>query len=119
MPNTTNEWYKISEEFNNKWNYPNCLGAMDGKHVSIRCPKNTGSLNFNYKHTFSIVLMALVDANYKFLFIDVGCKGRISDGGIFNRSSLNSALQNNSINIPPPRNLPNTNVPTQMCQHHL
>lgn len=112
MPNTTNEWYKISEEFNNKWNYPNCLGAMDGKHVSIRCPKNTGSLNFNYKHTFSIVLMALVDANYKFLFIDVGCKGRISDGGIFNRSSLNSALQNNSINIPPPRNLPNTNVPT-------
>lgn len=78
----------------------------------MRCPFNTGSLNFNYKHTFSIVLMALADANYKFIFIDVGCKGRISDGGVFNRSALSQALQNNTLNIPPPRPLPKTNIET-------
>lgn len=78
----------------------------------MRCPKNSGSLNYNYKHTFSVVLLALADANYKFTFIDVGCKGRISDGGVFNRSSLNLALQENSLEIPPPRNLPGTNIET-------
>lgn len=56
--------------------------------------------------------MALADADYKFSFIDVGCKGRISDGGVFNRGSLNRALQNNTLHIPPPRFLPGTNIET-------
>lgn len=50
--------------------------------------------------------MALADANYKLLYIDVVCKGRISDGGVFNRCSLYHAIENNSLNIPPPRQLP-------------
>lgn len=112
MPTTSEEWLQKSEEFYVKWNFPNCIGALDGKHINMRSPNNSGSLNFNYKHTFSIVLMALADANYKFIFIDVGCKGRISDGGVFNRSSLNHALQNNSLGIPPPRPLPGTNIET-------
>lgn len=86
------------------------MGTLDGKHIAMRCPKNSGSLNFNYKHTFSIVLMALSDANYKFSYIDVGCKGRISDGGVFNRSSLYNAIENQTLNIPSPKDLPNTNI---------
>lgn len=54
--------------------------------------------------------MALADANYKLLYIDVGCKGRISDGGVFNRSSLHAAIENNTLNIPPPRQLPSSNI---------
>lgn len=56
--------------------------------------------------------MALADANYKFIYIDVGCKGRISDGGVFNRSTLYAAIENKKLNIPPPRNLPHTNIKT-------
>jgi len=59
-----------SEEFLIKWNFPNCILAIDGKHVKIRCPSNSGSQFYNYKYYFSIVL--LVDANYKFEVIDVG-----------------------------------------------
>lgn len=112
VPNTAEEWIRIANDFNSKWHFPNCIGALDGKHITIRCPKNSGSLNFNYKHTFSIVLMALADANYKFTYIDVGCKGRVSDGGVYSRCSLYQAIETNSLNIPPPRRLPGSDTKT-------
>ena len=56
---------------------------MDGKHVLIKPPLNIGSYSFNYKHTFSIILLDIVDADYKFVFVDGGCNGRISDDGVF------------------------------------
>lgn len=65
-----------AEEFYNKWNFPNCIGAVDGKHIRILCPKKSSSLFFNYKDFFSTVLLAVVDANYKFIYIDVGSYGK-------------------------------------------
>lgn len=61
-----------------------------------------------FKHTFSIVLLALVDARYKFIIVDVGSYGRNSDGGIFARSSLGKQLENGTLNIPEGKYLPNT-----------
>ena len=55
-----------AEEFN-KWNYPCCIGAIQQLANS--------SSEFNYKHFFSVLLLALVDANYKFLHVDVGAAG--------------------------------------------
>lgn len=73
---------------------------MDGKHVVIKCPGGTGSEFFNYKNSFSIVLLAVVDYNYCFTYIDVGAKGRNSDGGIFNDCSLKKAIETKSLNLP-------------------
>lgn len=113
IPHTEEAWKKISNEFALKWNFPNCLGAIDGKHVNVKAPSNSGSLYFNYKQTHSIILMALADANYKFTYIDVGAPGRDSDGGVFIRSSLSQASENNTLNIPSAKPLPGrrTNVP--------
>ena len=66
------DWVHIEEGFRTKWNFPNCCEAIDGKHVNIHEPKNSGSLFLNYKRTFSLILMALVDANYKFIYVDIG-----------------------------------------------
>lgn len=79
------QWEKNIEKFWNKWNFPNCVGAIDGKHVIILAPPNSGSLYFNYKKTFSIVLLALVDANYNSIAVNVGALGKDSDGGILSK----------------------------------
>ena len=75
---------------------------MDGKHIVIKQPKNLGSYYFNYKDTFRVVLLVLVDANYKFIYIDVGCNGRISDGSVYRNSSLSKAIENCLQGKPPP-----------------
>lgn len=28
-------WLEVSREFEEKWNFPHCIGALDGKHVVI------------------------------------------------------------------------------------
>lgn len=107
---TTEQWEKNIKEFWSKWNFPNCLGSIDGKHIVIVAPPNSGSLYFNYKKTFSIVLMALVDANYNFIAVNVGAFGKDSDGGILSKSKLGQAILNNKLNIPASKTFPGTNV---------
>lgn len=110
MPTPTeDDWRRIASEFWNIWNFPNCLGALDGKHVVIQAPANSGSQFFNYKKTFSIVLLALVDAQYNFITVDIGSYGKNSDGGIFAHSKLGRALEKNALSIPNPVELPGTN----------
>lgn len=37
MPPTNEEsWLRIADEFEEKWNFPHCIGAIDGKHVVIQ-----------------------------------------------------------------------------------
>ena len=66
------KWKSIVDEFYERWNFPNCTGAIDGKHVMIQCPFNSGSLFYNCKSYFSIVLLAVPSADYRFVMVDVG-----------------------------------------------
>ncbi|KAB0805427.1 hypothetical protein PPYR_02397 [Photinus pyralis] len=110
-PNTPEEWNKIADDFNNLWQFPHCIGALDGRHITFRAPISAGSYYYNYKGSNSIVLLGLADANYKFIYINIGVNGRISDGGVFNNSKLSKALQDNTLNLPQPKLLPGMEHP--------
>ncbi|KAK9693605.1 DDE superfamily endonuclease [Popillia japonica] len=103
---TEDAWVTIAQEFHEKWNFPNCVGGIGGKHCIIQAPIKSGSHFFNYKSTFSVVLMAIVDANYNFTFADVGCQGRILDDRVFRNTTFYQKLQNNELNLPNDQSLP-------------
>lgn len=107
---TESDFKRISEEYYTRWNIPNCIGAVDGKHVVIRAPKKTGSEYFNYKKSFSLVLMATCDAYMRFTMVDIGAAGGNHDSIVFKKSGLGIGLLNKTLQIPAPKPLPKTSV---------
>ncbi|CAH1973131.1 unnamed protein product [Acanthoscelides obtectus] len=100
VPQTENDWIAIAKGFEKRWNFPHCLGSLDGKHIDIIPPANSGSFFFNYKHRHSLVLLAIADANYKFILFDFGTNGRVSDGGVLQNTEFFRRLQAKLLNIP-------------------
>ena len=111
-PTTTDGWLEIAKGFQERWNFPYSCGALDGKHVAIWKPKQSGSIYYNYKGFFSIVILVLCDANYKALWAHVGSPGSESDCGIYNDSPMFQGIQDETIKLPPPEPLPNDNEDT-------
>ncbi len=89
-----------------RWQYHHYLGAINAKHVAIRKPMNAGSYYFNYKNFHSIVLMALIDGDYKFIWVEVGANGTSSNVQIFEDCGLKEAIEQRMIGFPPPDHLP-------------
>jgi hypothetical protein len=100
VPKEEAKWKEIAVGFNTRWNFPSCAGAMDGKHISIKCPSPSGSQFYNYKGNFSTILLAIVDSNYCFIHTDVGNYSRASDGGGFAKSAFKSAYERRVLNVP-------------------
>ena len=109
-PQTEEQWRSVAAEYQKLWQFPHCIGALDGKHIAIKAPAGQGSTFYNYKHFHSIILLALVDANLKFLYVDVGANGRAGDAGVFRESSLFRGLEDKSLGIPGADFLPGTGV---------
>lgn len=105
-PTTPEQWKAVAGRFQDRWQFPHTLGALDGKHVAIKCPAKSGSTYYNYKGFYSIVLMALVDADYKFLWIEVGGNGASSDAQVFNDSDLLECYKNGTLRVPADDRLP-------------
>ena len=101
-PTDPEDWKKIEERFRNRWNIPHAVGALDGKHIAIKKAKRSGSEYLKYKGYFSLVLLALVDADYKFLRVNAGASG---SSQIFNRRKLKRRIENGILGLPPPEPL--------------
>ena len=102
-PTDPEDWKTIEQRFRNRWNVPHAVGALDGKHIAIKKPKK--SVNISTTRATSLVLLALVNAAYKFLWVNAGATGSSSDAQIFNRSKLKRRIENGTLGLPPPEPL--------------
>lgn len=110
MPATQSEWKDNAKMFEDKWQFDHCVGAIDGKHISIEKPPMSGTLFYNYKGFFSTVLFAVVNANYEFMYIHTGINGSVSDGGVITHTSLYNKLMTDKLHLPPSCTLQGTNI---------
>lgn len=111
MPENENEWRQVAQQFQERWNFPHCLGSIDGKHFHIQCPKLSDSQYYNYKQHFSSLVLAMCDAEYKFTYVNIGSAGREGDAGVFSRSDLFQCLEREQLNVPYPAPLPGFDTP--------
>ncbi|KAI4468071.1 hypothetical protein MML48_2g00013129 [Holotrichia oblita] len=119
LPEPTKEQFEnIAIDFYERWNMPNCIGAVDGKHVSIQAPKHSGSERKRKKEKkeFSIVLLVTCDAKYCFSMVDIGSAGAKHNSTVFKESTYGKALLNDTLDIPPPKELPHCRI---MCNHFV
>ena len=103
---TTPEWIALADDFYKRQNAPHDIGTLDEKHVVIKKPHSSGIIYHNYKGFFSVVIMALVDTDYKFIWVGVGGFGYMSDSKTFNTSELRECIVNDWIRIPKADKLP-------------
>ncbi|CAH2011591.1 unnamed protein product [Acanthoscelides obtectus] len=111
MPEPSEDSFKnIAQCFWDRWQFPNCIGCIDGKHIRIKKPKQSGSMYYNYKSFFSIGLLAVTDANYKFVMINVGSYGKDNDAGVFEECPFRRAIEQGRLKIPKEQVLPGSNI---------
>lgn len=87
------------------------LNLFIGKHVNIKAPKNSGTQFYNYKKTFSVVLLAVCDVECIFTYVNIGGYGSESDGGIFRNSALGKMLDKNQLDLPDPKPVNGIDLP--------
>ncbi|CAH2012676.1 unnamed protein product [Acanthoscelides obtectus] len=100
FPKCQEDWKEIADLFEARWNFPHCLGAIDGKHIDIIPPAGSGSEFFNYKGRHSLVLLGIANAKYQFILADFGTNGRISDGGVLQNTKFFEMLTKGDLRIP-------------------
>jgi hypothetical protein len=94
------DWLNTANDFYRRTQYPKRTSAMNGKHVWIKMPSGSGSLFYNYKHFFSILLLASAEANYHFISVNVEAVGKSSDSNVFKNSNIGRKQKLNQQGIP-------------------
>ena len=100
FPKTEEEFKECMITFDEEWQFPCCFGAVDGCHLPIKCPD--GGLEackeyHNFKNFYSIVLIAIVDAKYRFIWASCGFPGNNHDSVIFQSTNLYEQVTEHSL----------------------
>ncbi len=100
MPKTENEFKEKLLDMEELWQFPFSWAAVDGCHIPMKCPPggaNARKEYHNFKNFYSIILMALVDAKYRFIWASCGFPGNSHDSIVLQSTSLWSDLKNGNL----------------------
>lgn len=115
FPASKDEFRQVMGKFGEEWQFPYAFTAVDGSHLPMKCPNGGAHAMkqyFNFKGFYSIVLMALVDAEYRFIWASVGAPGNTHDSTLLQSTDLwkkivegdfipNVAQKMDNVEIPP------------------
>ena len=74
-----------------EWQFPYAFCAIDGSHLPIKCPHGGAEMMkqyHNFKKCYSVILLALVGAKYRFIWADIGAPGNTHDSTYFQSTNL-------------------------------
>lgn len=100
FPNNLDNLKEIMALFEENWQYPCCIGAVDGCHLPMKCPKGgqeSAKEYHNFKNFYSIVLMAMVDARQRFMWASSGFPGNSHDAIIFQSTKLYAEITEHNL----------------------
>ncbi|XP_043074666.1 uncharacterized protein si:dkey-121j17.6 [Puntigrus tetrazona] len=109
-PSTETEWRAVAQDFESKWQFPHCLGALGEKQIYLQSPVKSGCHDHNNKGRSYVTIMAAVDANYKFIYGSLETQDKVSGAGRFAHSNLCKAMDQGLLNFPPPEPLPDSDI---------
>ena len=107
-PQSKEEWLKMSSKLEELWDMPHVIGRLDGKNARIEGQKLSRKVYHNYKGFFSIVLLAICDANYCFTLFDLGQFGSSYDNGALASFQMGEMFEYELLHVPEDRKLNNT-----------
>ena len=71
------------------WQFPAAFGGIDGCRIPIKCPHGGNEARkeyYNFKNFYSIVMLGIIAADYRFLWANVGLRDSVNDACIFRAS---------------------------------
>ena len=77
------------------WQFPSAFGGIVGCHIPIKCPHGGNEARKEYckfKNFYSIIMMGIVAADYRFLWAIIGLPGSVNDACTFKASHLYSDI---------------------------
>lgn len=98
FPQTDMEFDVAKQEWQEKYNFPAAIGALDCTHIPINKPGNNGDEYVNRKGYPSINVQATCNAKEVFTSVDVSWPGSVHDSRIWRNSDINTKISRNRVN---------------------
>ena len=89
------ELERVMKDFKRLCKLPMCAGAIDGTFMKIIKPSIWGDSFWCYKSHPAIIILAVVDSDGIFTFVDAGRAGSLGDAYTFNHSRLLKKIEDN------------------------
>ncbi|XP_062617902.1 putative nuclease HARBI1 [Saccostrea cucullata] len=87
-PETPAKMNETCQQFGEKSEFQNILGAIDGSHIPIKAPVQQPQAYFNRKKFYSIVLLACCNSKMEFTYVWTGNPGSTHDATVLRFSDL-------------------------------
>ena len=114
FPKTEADFKTCLLDMDEEWQFPYAYCAIDGSYLPIKCPNDGAEAMkqfYNFKNFYSVILLALVDAKYRFIWVSNGAPGNTHDSTYFQSTSLWDSITKGKVLPSQVQNIDNLEIP--------